>query len=156
MERFCIFLEWYNMLDYLHVIGFQILYVHAKTSLNSLNSFMNVALSARVQFFPRLRLSYVPRFIASYSKDELLILILVHLLNLFWRYNSFSSLIIFLGLPLLCSRFSSEAKAWRRASCCSSSITNPLKVSSEWRKFMIYSSSLNTVQFVILSEIDDL
>ena len=60
-------------------------YVHAKTSLNSLNNFLNAALLAYVQLFPRLILFgfyLVPRFTTSYNKDELLVFVLVGLLNL--------------------------------------------------------------------------
>ena len=118
---------WIIFLSYV----FKSLYVHTNTSLNSLHNFMNASLSAYVQLI-FLGFRFGLRFTASYSKDELLVLVLVGLLNLSWRSNSFSSLIMFLGIPLLCSSFPSKVESWRRDLCCSSSMTDPLNVHHLW------------------------
>jgi hypothetical protein len=60
-------------------------YVHAKTSLNSLNNLINAAFSCSEHPTPRLmhyRLSLVPKFTFSYDNEELLVLQLTDFLNL--------------------------------------------------------------------------
>ena len=129
-------------------------YVHAKTSLNSLNNLINVVFSAGLQSIPRFIVwgfSYVPKFMLSYLIWELLVLQLGTDLNLSWRSKNFSNLSTELGTSFTFSKaFSTEQKSFiteksrRFSSWVTSSMAESLKVSSFVRKFSTYTSLSNT------------
>ena len=87
-------------------------YVQAKTSLNSLNNFINVVFSTGLQSIPRFIVwgfSYVPKFMVSYLIRELLVLQLGTDLNLPYISKKFSNLSTELGTGFTCSKaFSTE------------------------------------------------
>ena len=106
---------------------------------------MNLFLYPRKLHFPKftyLGSASEPTFISSNCIDELCILTFSILLNLLFKSNIPSNVLTPLGIKFPLRRF-----AW----CSSSSITDPLKLSSFDRNSRIYGSSSNTLRFVILS-----
>ena len=73
----------------------------------------------------------------------------IALLNVSWRPKWFSNLIIWLDKWFLNSGFSSDTGSWRRVSCCSSLIIDPLEVSSDFKCSIICWSSFEILQLVL-------
>ena len=83
-------------------------------------------------------------FLNFCCKDSLIVL-----LNVSWRPKWLSNLIMWLDKRSLSSGFSSDTGAWRRASCFSSLIIDPLEVSPYCKCYIKCWSSFEILQLVL-------